>query len=166
MSPIVRFYKNEKINECRYRLVDILSASHLWLEFTHDYIQWMFPLDEKSRCNSNAPVLLDEDISVFNSDTLIRTAFNLSIYKFINFLGLTYNSNDHTFAVSDKLQAYTWRGANHNSMRITRFIASMSMFGFNDIANDLVDFLKKNIKNHKSMFYWEDALQGKSRIFR
>ena len=166
MSPIIRFYQNENINECSHKLSTILSASNKWLEFTHDYIQWMFPLDEKSRCNINAPVLADSDIYEFNSNRLIRINFNSSIYKFIDFLGLRYNPNDQTFAISNVNQIYTWYGINHNSMRITRFIASMSMFGFSDIANDVFSFMKTYNEDHHSINYWEDALQGQNRSFR
>lgn len=37
----------EKDNKGRY-LFDYWEADNQWLEETHDYIQWMFPLDVRS----------------------------------------------------------------------------------------------------------------------
>ncbi len=43
-------------------LSDLWNKRDLFLEFSHDYIQWMFPLNERSKHHTKAPVLDDEDI--------------------------------------------------------------------------------------------------------
>jgi len=48
-------FKNRSVRE-------ILAKDDDWLESTHDYIQWLFPLDVKSFSNRNAPVLMIDDI--------------------------------------------------------------------------------------------------------
>lgn len=48
-------------NRGRY-LSDLWKKGYFFLETSHDYIQWMFPLDTKSQYNSKAPVLNNEEI--------------------------------------------------------------------------------------------------------
>ena len=37
--------------------LQILKQSDQWLEETHDYVQWLFPTDEKSLFNADAPII-------------------------------------------------------------------------------------------------------------
>lgn len=58
----------EKDNKGRY-LFDYWEADNQWLEETHDYIQWMFPLDVRSFHHPFvAPALKNDEIEIAKHD--------------------------------------------------------------------------------------------------
>lgn len=58
------------------------------LERTHDYIQWLFPLDEPSGFNLNAPTLNAYTINRFRSDADLRFRLQTSLVRMLSFYGL------------------------------------------------------------------------------
>jgi hypothetical protein len=68
---IFAFYQGRPDSSGR-TLEDIWLWDYQKLEYTHDYIQWLFPLKEKSRFNRNAPILNDEVIQAFRTDEQLR----------------------------------------------------------------------------------------------
>lgn len=71
-SKIIEFY-SLRIPDNRNRLlIDIWHQNDNWLEVTHDYIQWLFPLKEESQFNENAPILKIEDISEFSTSPFLK----------------------------------------------------------------------------------------------
>ena len=69
---IVRFFRGDQTDHCGRSLSESLGQRHDWLEFTHDYIQWLFPLTEASAFNSNAPILTPAAIAEFHADAVLR----------------------------------------------------------------------------------------------
>lgn len=59
---IVAFYRNQRPDSQRRMIEDIWLWDYQKLEYTHDYIQWLFPLQQKSRFNPDAPLLNDQAI--------------------------------------------------------------------------------------------------------
>jgi hypothetical protein len=59
----------------------------------HDYIQWLFPLDEPSRFNADAPLLTPADRLAFRHETL---AANLrrALDRMLAFYGLRFDPSD------------------------------------------------------------------------
>ena len=55
-SRLMAFYRGGRDDRGR-RLEDVLGWDHHQLELVHDYIQWMFPLTERSMAQPSAPVL-------------------------------------------------------------------------------------------------------------
>jgi len=70
LSPLILFYTHNQPDSGDRTLREIWEKDYEWLEKTHDYIQWLFPLPEGSRFNIDAPILNDRDILLFkkNSD--------------------------------------------------------------------------------------------------
>ena len=64
-SPLVRFYRGDAPDARGRTLDDILAWDDEQLEAVHDYIQWLFPLDEPSRFNPDAPLLTPADRVAF-----------------------------------------------------------------------------------------------------
>ena len=87
-------------------------------ENNHDYIQWMFPLDEPSQAVSAAPILSDFDIDEIRENQLVTENLEESARWFLGFL----ERNDHWIVNYD-----------HNHFRITRAIKSLRL-----LASDLV----------------------------
>jgi hypothetical protein len=81
-------------------------------ENTHDYIQWMFPLDESSKAVNVAPVLIDFDIDQIRENQLAIENLKKSARWFLGFL----ERNDHWITNYD-----------HNHLRITRTIKSLRL---------------------------------------
>ncbi len=100
------------------------TLSMLWkqtdddAENTHDYIQWMFPLDESSKAVNVAPVLNDFDIDQIRENQLAIENLKKSARRFLGFL----ERNDHWITNYD-----------HNHLRITRTIKSLRL-----LTTDLV----------------------------
>lgn len=73
---VLEFYDGTGRDHMGRRLDDILNKDDDWLESSHDYIQWLFPLYVASRYNPHAPLLTDEiraaftDVEGENSETL------------------------------------------------------------------------------------------------
>ena len=53
-------------------LSDIWSYSDNEIERTHDFIQWIFPLDEPSNAVWDAPVLIDQEIDEILDSSKVR----------------------------------------------------------------------------------------------
>ena len=50
-SALITFYRGSGTDHAGRRIDEILSWDDAALESVHDYIQWLFPLDEPSRFN-------------------------------------------------------------------------------------------------------------------
>ena len=57
MNPLLAFYLGSHPDDRGRMLDEILRQDDFWLEVTHDYVQWLFPLDEVSRANARAPLV-------------------------------------------------------------------------------------------------------------
>ena len=93
-------------------------------ETTHDYIQWLFPLDEPSRSVMGAPVLNELDIEDIRHSELAQQNLVKSASWFLGFLG----RNDHWITRYD-----------HNHLRITRVIKSLRLLASDEAADEFRD---------------------------
>ena len=118
MIDIVGFLEG-KIPDHRGRLLSMLwKQTDDDAENSHDYIQWMFPLDEPSQAVNGAPVLNDFDIDEIRENQLAIGNLEESASWFLGFL----ERNDHWIVNYD-----------NNHLRITRAIKSLRL-----LASDLV----------------------------
>lgn len=90
-------------------LSDIWRFSDAQIEFTHDFIQWVFPLDEPSGAQPDAPVLEPAEIELIHKSAPATMNVERSTEWFLGFLARS----------SDWLAPY-----DHNHLRITRMIRS------------------------------------------
>lgn len=56
-TPLIDFYRGEATDHQGRYIDAIWALSPFWLEHTHDYIQWLFPIPEVGRFNGFAPPL-------------------------------------------------------------------------------------------------------------
>ena len=154
MSEIIKFYDGKKTS-CRHNLSDIWSYSFERLEDGHDYIQWMFPLNEPSAHNNKAPILTAEDIKTFRESPMLKWRVMTSVHTFMRFLH---------FTTSAWLCEY-----DHNHLRITRILKCLMLFGMENEAHALFEELTSHVKVYreylgdpkfmsKATCYWADAL--------
>ena len=59
-------------------LAEVLQKSNHWLEVTHDYIQWVFPMQQASRAVRYAPVLTFDDIREITRYRVARLEHHVS----------------------------------------------------------------------------------------
>lgn len=171
MSKIIDFYRGTGTDAADRTLDEILSKRHDWMEACHDYIQWLFPLRDVSNFNPDAPLLTDEDVRIFKEDDIIKFNYVFGIYKMLDFLGIRANDEEFELGSAFEKQKYTWCEFNHNALRITRFLASMSTLGKQEFAQKLLAFMKKthaelgvNLSSNVWM-YWDDAVLGDQRKY-
>ena len=101
-------------------LAMILQQTDHQAETTHDYIQWLFPLDEPSRSVMSAPVLNELDIEDIRQSNLAQQNLVKSASWFLGFL----ERNDHWITRYD-----------HNHLRITRVIKSLRLLASDEAAD-------------------------------
>jgi hypothetical protein len=147
-------------------LSDYWSWDEEELEACHDFIQWMFPLDEPSAFNADAPLVTPDDQKAFRREMQLQIAYRRSIAKFLEFLGLQIGADglvnrgpnfDRRLAV--------WRGLNHNWLRITRMLKSMRLLGFENEAAAVWRCLRMlhddcGFVSETSFAYWQGAASG------
>ena len=70
-AMIVPFYLGQA--DAKGRMIqEIWAWDFKQIEGIHDYIQWLFPLPERSSFNPDAPVVDDEVIQAFHTSTDLR----------------------------------------------------------------------------------------------
>ena len=130
------------------RLDDVLSFDDIKAEQTHDFIQWLFPLDEVSRSVSGAPVLSQTDIQLIHINSDAQANIRRSAAWFLGFL----ERNDQ------------WRTKyNHNHLRITRVVKSLRLLTGDKEADAfkaaIFDLLGRDLDliDRKAVEFWEKA---------
>lgn len=97
----------------RGRLIDaVLGFSDEELEAAHDYIQWLFPLPERSSAQPQAPVLTGPAIQSIKTDRRALGNLARATERMLRFYRDT---------------AWWLRPYDHNHLRITRIIRSLNL---------------------------------------
>ena len=129
-------------------LAMLLQQTDHQAETTHDYIQWLFPLDEPSRSVMGAPVLNELDIEDIRQSELAQHNLVKSASWFLGFL----ERNDHWITRYD-----------HNHLRITRVIKSLRLLASDEAADTFRDKVlalagdNLNLIDQKAKGFWANA---------
>ena len=169
-SPLVGFYRGDGRDHRGRLLSDIHAFDPHELESHHDYIQWLFPLPEPSGANAEAPLLSSEDIAAFASDESLRTALLQSFRMMMRFYGLDLWEGRPDIKVArgarfaERRQVWLTRG-NHNFLRISRILRSLTLLGLGGHATALLKSLEGLYVEEAStigdttMGYWRRAVK-------
>lgn len=170
---ILDFYLGTGTDHMGRSLKSILSKDDRWLERTHDYIQWLFPLYVGSQFNPNAPLLTDEVRAAFldaaNPDnTVLQKNFGAAIQRMLVFYGyfngpLNPDQVEPTGEWRNKADNWLSDG-NHNYMRITRMLRCMTLLGrhppavsFRDALLDVASVHPEAI-SQRTISFWNEAV--------
>ena len=163
--PVVDFYLGKKTDTSGRTLAKILAWNYYELETTHDYIQWLFPLPEPSQYNQLAPLLDAEQIARFLTDAELRRQLMVSFDMMLGFYGFERNGMSIVRSNLWEERSRNWlRFGNHNHLRLTRILKSLSILGLKDYALALYDALNavfaenSSLISRTTMGYWERAL--------
>lgn len=168
-AMIVPFYLSEQPDIKDRMIHEIWAWDFERLEYTHDYIQWLFPLNEKSSFNLEAPILNDEAIQKFHTDTQLQKNLLQSLAVMLKFYGLQDSLSDGHYIVM-KAENYLIRKqewlnfGNHNYLRITRILKCLMTLRCSSYARAFYQCLQQ-IYNEESQFigyktfqYWTGAI--------
>ena len=178
MSPIVNFYLNGGTDPKGRTLADMIAMDDAQLEHSHDVVQWMFPLNEESKHNRNAPVLTEADVTALSTPQG-RYQYLQAVDRFLSFYGMEKVRKDNeqdrevvAIVPSEQFERQSqWlRVGNHNLKRITRIIRCAMLLGRQDVAEILRDGFSR-LANHplatapkekaldkSTLQYWKDAV--------
>lgn len=113
---------------------DILNFDHHDLEVVHDYIQWLFPLRERSNFNPKAPLLSEQDMRAFRASTALKATLRKAFSKMLDFYGLEFHGN-RVVRSGNWQQRKGWLTPyNHNFLRVTRILTSLGLLGLEECA--------------------------------
>jgi len=148
VTEIVSFLEGKTPDYRGRTFAMLLQQSDHQAETTHDYIQWMFPLDEPSRSVNGVPVLNELDIEEIRQSSLAQANLAKSTSWFLGFL----ERNDHW------VTKY-----NHNHLRITRLIKSLRLLASDEAADEFRDKVlalagdNLNLVDQKARGFWRSA---------
>ncbi len=166
MTQLTAFYRGTGTDVEGRTLSQIWAYSDAELEGVHDFIQWLFPLRERSRFNPDAPLLSDADIAEFRADPTLRANLLRSFEVFLAFLGLRLEGGEVAVAPDFAGKGQVWRHPNHNWLRITRVLSSTRLLGHEDASRAFFAFLRAYRDGGRSGItadsfrYWDEAANG------
>lgn len=119
------------------------------LEYTHDFIQWLFPLRERSGANPSAPRLDDAAVAAFRDRPELRAALRRAYDRMLTF----YKSDLGWLAPG-----------NHNHLRLTRMMISLRTLGLEEEARELYAYVtglaaERGGAPRDTLRYWHDAIR-------
>jgi hypothetical protein len=143
MSQLLRFYCGTHPDHRGRMLAEILRQDDDWLEITHDYIQWLFPLADLSRASPNAPLLDGATVAAFKQDEGLRNHMRAAFVRMLAFYGLSITRDGIKKAANWDARKLEWFTSNtHNSLRLTRMLKSLHALGFTWEAHTLQSTLE------------------------
>lgn len=168
-AQLLAFYRQEAPDSQGRTLADIWQQSAVWLECTHDYIQWLFPLREASAFSARAPQLTPADIEAFRTESLLRQNLGRSLQLMLNFYGLEATQTEAGQCIQPKAYwdpdlAHWFHVNDHNHLRLTRILRSCALLGLRQEAKALQTCLLDLAKRYPERVadptrrYWQTAL--------
>lgn len=133
-------------------LSEILRFPDHELEHHHDYIQWLFPLPERSPFNPDAPQINQAIAEAFRTRLELRNRLRESLVRMLSFYGFEVNPNSagEKFEIQERTdidfhrKSRFWlRQFDHNHLRITRIIRSLRVLGLEDEGKEFYKALAR-----------------------
>ena len=147
---VVGFYRGGR-DEAGRTLSNILSWDDDRLEAVHDYIQWVFPTRRPSGVNAAAPLVTQSTVEAFASDPALRGGLRRALDRLLAFYGLRrLDAGDAGRIEIDPARFETRRRVwlhpgNHNHLRLTRIMQSLSELGLPEEAGALQRCLLEDV---------------------
>lgn len=173
-ETLIQFYQGLSPDSEGRMLRDIWSWSFENLEYVHNYIQWLFPLNEPSRFNIGAPVLEKEAVRLFRNDAQLQENLVISLKVMLRFYGFEVFTEENAGAririrktpnFLNRKRNWLTTG-NHNFLRLTRILKSLRLLGLSEYALAFYDALEDlyikeaaNIIGSLTFHYWQNAIQ-------
>ncbi|WP_461818151.1 opioid growth factor receptor-related protein [Faecalimonas sp.] len=160
-SKIVYFLWGKGTDNRNRHLSDLWKKGYFFLEICHDYIQWIFPLNEESKHNPKTPVLTEEEVAMIRSNEKIQENMLRSLDVMLQFYGLERDGKKIRRGSNfDKRQRWWLTKNNHNYLRITRILKSLKLCGLQDYARAFLEelgqiYLEYPVISDETFAYWD-----------
>lgn len=164
MTTISRFLSGESPDSFCRNIEQFYGYSHFWLEHDHKYIQVLFPIDEGTQFNRHAPLVSAADRALFANSETLRQHHLRALDFILGFWGLARRGVQIYSPTPPNPASHPWlKRQNHNQLRMTRVIRSLSLLGNQQIAENLAQFVIETAKQFDSVseqtqHYWRSAL--------
>lgn len=157
---ILDFYSGRSADDSGRMWQEIVSWTDDQLEEVHDYIQWLFPLPERSGANPFAPVLNQAVTQAFRDSPELHDRLRTSYRRMLGFYGLVFEPGSPPSVrrtANFNSRARNWIHLNnHNHLRITRILRSLRLLGLEAEAKAFYSCLRD--------IYEEEMHRGEARI--
>jgi hypothetical protein len=171
-TSIIGFYSGAEPDHRGRYLREIQQWPDEPLESVHDYIQWLFPLPERSGFNVSAPVLNSETVQQFRTRPDLQENLRTSFLRLMRFYGFEVRAGKQVSVVrmpTFATKAAKWLSpGNHNHLRITRILRCVTVLGVEPEAKAFFGCLteiyeEERIKpipaiSEETMAYWRKAV--------
>lgn len=167
-SPLIDFFRGDAPDHQGRHIEALWALSPFWLEHTHDYIQWLFPIPEAGRFNGFAPLLTTSDREAFRVDASLRDRQRVSLDVMLAFLGLERDELTITAHPDLNIRDHIWlKAGGHNHLRISRIIRSLALCHQRDLARAFQDAVirlgrERGIVSETSIHFWTKAHEQKT----
>lgn len=168
--PLLAFYREGAPDDRGRTLDEILAWPDDRLEAVHDFIQWLFPLPERSGANPGAPTLDPPTIAAFHSTPAMQDRLRAAFTRMLRFYGLAWNPAASPGTVERlpdfpaRAQNWLWP-MNHNHLRLTRILRSTLLLGLKAESKALFHALNALYREYpdritaRTHAFWSDGAQ-------
>ena len=145
---VLAFLEGQGVDGAGRSLFEVLAFDDAALERTHDFVQWLFPLDQPSAAVPDAPVLGEADAAAIRASTLAQCALAAATDR----MDLFYRRTDQWLRPHD-----------HNHLRITRIIRSLRLLSGDAAADAFREAILWRVEatrapvSARSRGYWQTA---------
>lgn len=138
MSDVIEFQAGRGRDSEGRLIEDIRGRPETWLEARHDFIQWLFPLPERSAANPDAPLLTQADALAIAADEGLKASLLASTDTMGRLYGIVRNGSRFARGAAFPGPYRDWLGPiDHNHLRLTRILRCLSLCGLDETASGL-----------------------------
>ena len=148
---ILAFLEHRGLDYQHRTLREVWAFSDDQIERTHDFIQWVFPTTEPSQNVIGSPFLSADELALVRASKEAKESILESSEWFMGFLSRQSN----------------WKqGYDHNHLRVTRMLKSLTLLNERELAESnfnlllgLLDMFGESHKNTGVVTHWAKALE-------
>lgn len=165
-ESLIKFLEGSGPDKRGLYLNEVLGKPDEWLEATHDFIQWVFPLATPSSYQMLAPYLSYAQFEeIKNSNAEAKAGILRAYVRYLQFLGLK-ETNGAVESIPENKKTVAQKRwlirEDHNDLRITRVLKCLMLIGAENEAKAFYSYLETTFKpvecKEESLQYWQDAL--------
>ena len=167
-TRLLAFYGGTGSDDRGRTIDDVLAFPLDRMETSHDYIQWLFPLDVPSSVEPEAPLVDPECRRAFADDPRLAATLRRALERMLTFYGLLLDEGGEAPQVvrapEFSQRAPNWlQPGNHNFLRLTRIMKSLVLLGAPELAAALLWCLEDIYKEYSTVIgtttfgYWRRA---------
>jgi hypothetical protein len=160
LHQLLHFYRDGQPCPEGFTLQEVLLWDDAEWESEHAFIQWLFPTIKPSMINPDAPLLDRHAIQLWAVEPVLRENLERAYERFLAYLGIRSTETGLAWGTPN---SEVWGfGLNHNWLRITRVLDSLSTLGRRDLADALFAFLEREAVprfgvHPETVRFWNEA---------